>query len=88
MGLVEDFEKSQMTKDIPAISVGDTVIVHKVVSEGKKQRIQKTHTKNQYDNETFELKSLSEFCSCFFELFSNYQVMFTSVFFVLKTTNS
>ena len=41
MGLVEDFEKSQMTKDVPAISVGDTVIVHKVISEGKKQRIQK-----------------------------------------------
>ena len=38
---IEEFEKSQMKESLPEINVGDTVIVDKVIVEGKKKRIQK-----------------------------------------------
>jgi large subunit ribosomal protein L19 len=39
---IEEFEKSQVSEnDYPAIGVGDTVVVHKQISEGKKTRIQR-----------------------------------------------
>ena len=40
--LIEAFEKSQVAEtDYPTVGVGDTVIVHKEISEGKKTRIQR-----------------------------------------------
>ncbi|MGC6366625.1 MAG: 50S ribosomal protein L19 [Candidatus Marinamargulisbacteria bacterium] len=39
---IEEFEKSQIAEtDYPTVTVGDTVIVHKEISEGKKTRIQR-----------------------------------------------
>ena len=39
---IEEFEKKQMVEnDYPTVGVGDTVIVHKEISEGKKTRIQR-----------------------------------------------
>ena len=39
---IEEFEKSQIAQnDYPDVRVGDTVIVHKQISEGKKTRIQR-----------------------------------------------
>ena len=39
---IEEFEKKQMVEnDYPEVTVGDTVIVHKEISEGKKTRIQR-----------------------------------------------
>ncbi len=42
MQYIEEFEKSQVAQnDYPDVGVGDTVIVHKEISEGKKTRIQR-----------------------------------------------
>jgi len=42
MQYIEEFEKSQIAQnEFPEVSVGDTVIVHKEISEGKKTRIQR-----------------------------------------------
>lgn len=39
---IEEFEKSQIAEtNFPEFSVGDTVVVHKEISEGKKTRIQR-----------------------------------------------
>jgi len=39
---IEEFEKKQMAvNDNPDVGVGDTVVVHKEISEGKKTRIQR-----------------------------------------------
>jgi len=38
---IDAFEKSQLKKDVPQFNIGDTVIVHKVIVEGKKQRTQR-----------------------------------------------
>ena len=39
---IEEFEKKQITEnDYAQVGVGDTVIVHKQISEGKKTRIQR-----------------------------------------------
>ena len=39
---IEEFEKKQVTEnEYPEFNVGDTVIVHKQISEGKKTRIQR-----------------------------------------------
>lgn len=40
--IIEEFEKNQVAEtSFPDVSVGDTVVVHKLISEGKKQRIQR-----------------------------------------------
>lgn len=39
--LIQDFEKSQCKESAPNVNVGDTVIVHKIIVEGKKQRTQR-----------------------------------------------
>ncbi|RAP31279.1 50S ribosomal protein L19 [Candidatus Marinamargulisbacteria bacterium SCGC AG-343-D04] len=39
--IIEDIEKSQLKESVEDIQTGDTVIVHKVIMEGKKQRIQR-----------------------------------------------
>lgn len=39
---IEEFEKKQVVEnDYPEVTVGDTVILHKEISEGKKTRIQR-----------------------------------------------
>ena len=38
---IVEFEKSQMTDNAVDVQVGDTVVVHKVIVEGKKKRIQR-----------------------------------------------
>ena len=38
---VREFEKSQCKETVTKIGVGDSVIVHKVIMEGKKQRTQR-----------------------------------------------
>ena len=38
---IQAFEKSQCKENNEALNIGDTVIVHKMIIEGKKQRIQK-----------------------------------------------
>ena len=38
---IQEFEKSQCKENVPSIKVGDSVIVHKVIMEGKKQRTQR-----------------------------------------------
>lgn len=39
---IEEFEKSQIAEtNYPEVNVGDTVIIHKEISEGKKTRIQR-----------------------------------------------
>ena len=40
--IIEEFENSQVAETaFPEVRVGDTVIVHKLISEGKKQRVQR-----------------------------------------------
>ena len=39
--IIEAIEKKQMKPNVADVQVGDTVIVSKVIIEGKKQRIQK-----------------------------------------------
>ena len=39
--LIEDFEKSQMKKNVPHVRVGDKVRISKTIVEGKKKRTQK-----------------------------------------------
>lgn len=39
--LIQEFEKQQLKEDVVEFNVGDTVAVSKVISEGKKQRIQR-----------------------------------------------
>ena len=40
--VIEAFEKEQMVEtNYPVVGVGDTIIVHKEISEGKKTRIQR-----------------------------------------------
>ena len=38
---IRKFEQSQCKQDATKVSIGDTVIVHKVIMEGKKQRVQR-----------------------------------------------
>ncbi len=38
---IRKFEQSQCKEDATKVSIGDTVIVHKVIMEGKKQRVQR-----------------------------------------------
>ena len=38
---IQNFEKQQCKDNTPDIQVGDTVVVHKVIVEGKKQRTQR-----------------------------------------------
>jgi large subunit ribosomal protein L19 len=39
---IEEFEKKQMVENnYPNVTVGDTVVVHKQISEGKKTRVQR-----------------------------------------------
>ena len=40
INLIEDFEKSQLKKEIPEIYVGDTVKVGVKITEGNKERVQ------------------------------------------------
>ena len=40
LNLIEDFEKSQLKKEIPEIYVGDTVKVGVKITEGNKERVQ------------------------------------------------
>ena len=41
MNAIEAIEKAQLKEDAPKVSVGDTVVVHKIIMEGKKQRTQR-----------------------------------------------
>ncbi|MDA1353226.1 MAG: 50S ribosomal protein L19 [bacterium] len=38
---IQEIEKDQMKKNVPSVSEGDTVVVSKIITEGKKSRIQK-----------------------------------------------
>ena len=38
---IREFEKKQEKETVPDIQIGDSVVVHKVIVEGKKERIQK-----------------------------------------------
>ena len=38
---IDEFEKSQMKDKVEDVRVGDIVVVHKVIVEGKKQRVQR-----------------------------------------------
>jgi large subunit ribosomal protein L19 len=38
--IIQELEKEQMTKEIPAFSPGDTVVVHVKVIEGNRERLQ------------------------------------------------
>ncbi len=38
--IIEELEKSQMTRDIPAFAPGDTVVVQVKVKEGNRERLQ------------------------------------------------
>jgi large subunit ribosomal protein L19 len=40
MNLIQQFEAAQMTRDLPAFSPGDTVIVNVKVKEGARERVQ------------------------------------------------
>lgn len=39
--IIKEIEKSQMKESVPELRVGDTVVVDKMIVEGKKKRIQK-----------------------------------------------
>lgn len=39
--IIEDIEKSQLKESVEDVQIGDIVIVHKVIVEGKKQRTQR-----------------------------------------------
>ncbi|MAH81266.1 MAG: 50S ribosomal protein L19 [Rickettsiales bacterium] len=39
--LINDIENSQLKENVPDVNVGDIVVVHKTIVEGKKKRIQK-----------------------------------------------
>ena len=39
--IIEDIEKKQLKGSVPDLRVGDMVIVHKIIMEGKKKRTQK-----------------------------------------------
>ena len=39
--IIDEIEKKQLKSDIPSLSVGDTVVVSKLIVEGKKSRVQK-----------------------------------------------
>ena len=39
--IIKDIENSQMKESVPEMRVGDTVVVDKIIIEGKKSRIQK-----------------------------------------------
>jgi len=39
--IIQEIEKNQCKEDVANIEVGDTVVVHKIIIEGKKQRTQK-----------------------------------------------
>ena len=41
MSVIEQYEKEMMSKELPAINIGDTVVVSQEIIEGKKTRIQK-----------------------------------------------
>jgi large subunit ribosomal protein L19 len=41
MNRIEELEKEQMKKDLQQFNIGDTVVVSKIIREGKKERIQK-----------------------------------------------
>lgn len=38
--LVEQFEREQMTRELPAFNPGDTVVVRVKVKEGSRERLQ------------------------------------------------
>lgn len=40
MNIIEQLEQEQMTKEIPAFSAGDTVVVQVKVKEGNRERLQ------------------------------------------------
>lgn len=39
--IIDEIEKAQLKESVPDLAVGDIVVVHKSIVEGKKQRIQK-----------------------------------------------
>ena len=39
--IIDNIEKEQLKESVPDINVGDTVVVHKTIVEGKKKRIQR-----------------------------------------------
>ena len=39
--IIDNIEKEQLKESVPDINVGDRVVVHKTIVEGKKKRIQK-----------------------------------------------
>jgi len=39
--IINEIEKAQLKESVPDIQVGDSVVVHKSIVEGKKKRIQK-----------------------------------------------
>ena len=61
---IEEFEKKQIVENgYPEVTVGDTVIVHKEISEGKKTRIQRFQgliikKTGQYSRESITLRKI------------------------------
>lgn len=39
--LIKKFEESQLKESVADVQIGDSVVVHKVIMEGKKQRVQR-----------------------------------------------
>jgi large subunit ribosomal protein L19 len=39
--IIQEIEKNQCKTELPTVEIGDTVVVHKIIIEGKKQRVQK-----------------------------------------------
>ena len=39
--IIKKFEESQIKEKVADVQIGDTVVVHKVIMEGKKQRVQR-----------------------------------------------
>ncbi len=59
--IIEKIEKDQMKKNLPSISVGDTVVVSKEIVEGEKKRIQKFQgliikMQNRYSKKTIVVR--------------------------------
>jgi large subunit ribosomal protein L19 len=64
MNLIQEFEKSQMSRKIPAFGPGDTVVVNVKVKEGNRERVQAYEgvvigVKNRGLNSAFTVRKIS-----------------------------
>ncbi len=61
--IIKEIEKKQLKKQVPSFGVGDTIVVHKEIIEGKKKRIQKfqgivTKKQNARSRENFTVRKV------------------------------